>query len=323
MVVRIPNWLGDSLMALPVYLNLAKKRKIWLMGPPQILTLFKSLKNVETLPYDKGKTSLSSIKTFFKEKGITTGLLLPNSFSSAWIFFRTGLKERWGYATDLRGFLLTRKVKPPKDRHLHQRDYYLFLIKSLGLYQGIDEATLLPEEKEIERARKFLRKLGLREESFVVFAPGAAYGPAKKWPEDYYRSLAKALKKEGFKILILGSEKEKETGEIIKSGRKEIYNLCGQTSLPTAMAILYLSKGLVSNDSGLMHLGAVLKIPQVAIFGSTSPEKTAPLNPRARVLKSELPCSPCFKRTCKDGHYQCLKEILPEQVKKELLCLLD
>lgn len=313
MVIRIPNWLGDALMATPVYYNLCKKEKIYLFGPPSLVELFKAFPNTEILYYEKGNTK-KNIKTLspFKEN---IGLLLTNSFSSAWLFFRAGLRERWGYAKDLRSFLLTRAVKPPRKK-LHQRDYYLYLLNSLGLPDEFKDLFLPVKEEFLEHAKKFLKPL--KAKPFIVLAPGAAYGPAKMWPKEYYKDLAKYLVKKGFAVLITGGMKEIEVGEFIKSDLNEVYNLCGKTNLTEVAGIFSLAKAVISNDSGLMHLAAALKIPQVAIFGSTDPEKTGPLNEKAIVLKRNLSCSPCFKRTCKYGHYECLKSVFPEDVVKIL-----
>ncbi len=308
MVIRIPNWLGDALMATPVYYNLSQMEKIYLFGPPQIVDLFKNFPNTKIIYYRKEETkeNLNVLKPLKNE----IGLLLPNSFSSAWLFFRARLKERWGYATDLRSFLLTRRVKPPKNK-LHQRDYYLNLLKVLELPCDFKELILPLDEEILKKAKMLLKGV---DEPFIVLAPGAAYGPAKMWPKEYYRALAKDLTRLGYAIVIAGGVKEKEIGDFIKDNSPQIYNLCGKTDLLTVAGIFSLAKLVISNDSGLMHLAAALKIPQIAIFGSTDPEATGPLNPNAIILKKELSCSPCFERTCKYGHYNCLKSIAVEEV---------
>ncbi|PMP68119.1 MAG: lipopolysaccharide heptosyltransferase II [Thermodesulfobacterium geofontis] len=311
MVIRIPNWLGDALMATPVYYNLCKKEKIYLFGPPQIVELFKVFPNTKILYYEKGNTK-KNIETLAPFKN-EVGLLLTNSFSSAWLFFRAGLRERWGYAKDLRSLLLTKAVKPPHKK-MHQRDYYLYLLSSLKLPNEFKELFLPLKEEFLESTKKFLKEL--KDKPFIVLVPGAAYGPAKMWPKEYYRELAYYLVKKGFAVVIIGGEKE--VGEFIRKDLEGIYNFCGKTQLTEVAGIFSFAKAVISNDSGLMHLAAALKVPQIAIFGSTDPEKTGPLNERAIVLKKEFPCSPCFKRTCKYGHYECLKSILPDEVIKIL-----
>ncbi len=309
MVIRIPNWLGDAIMAIPVYYNLSQKEKIYLFGFEEIVNLFKNFSNVEVIYYQKEnfKKNLEVLSSFKNE----IGLLLTNSFSSAWLFFRASLKERWGYAKDLRSFLLTKAVKPPS-RKLHQRDYYLYLLQKLELPNDFKDLFLPINNKMLEKARSFLGSI--YNKPFIVIAPGAAYGPAKMWPKEYYKDLAKILTKKGIIVIIVGSAKEREIGDFIKENINKVYNFCGKTDLITVAGIFYFSKAVISNDSGLMHLASVLKIPQIAIFGSTDPFFTRPLNPQAIVLKKELPCSPCFKRTCKYKHYKCLKSITVNEV---------
>jgi len=323
MVIRIPNWLGDAIMATPVYENvvqkLAGKEEVVLFGLKGLVELFQGFDGVKVVGFTKGnrKNAVDLLKPY-KEH---IGLLLPNSFSSAWIFWKAGLKERWGYARDLRGCLLTKKVKPPLKK-LHQRDYYLYLVKKLNLFAGKTELSLPLEPEAIHQASLLLKENGVSPGEFVVFCPGAAYGPAKMWPQEYYEKLATLLLNQGLKVVVLGNKNEYLNGEKVKSGKKGVINLCGKTTLLEAAGIIYLSKAVVSNDSGLMHVAAALKKSQVAIFGSTDPELTAPLNPNAKVLKLNLSCSPCFKRKCKIGTYECLKGITPEQVFTQLSYLL-
>jgi heptosyltransferase-2 len=131
---------------------------------------------------------------------------------------------------------------------------------------------------------------------YVVFAPGAAYGPAKRWPLEYFKEVAKELSFQGISVLVVGGRAEFSDGEFIISRIKRGYNLCGKTSLEDLPGLFLGAKALVSNDSGLMHLGAALKVPQVAIFGSTSPELTGPKNPRAIVLKKDFPLLSMFSQ---------------------------
>lgn len=312
MVIRIPNWLGDAIMAIPVYYNLSQKEKIYLFGPQEIVNLFQNFPNTETLYYEKNnfKKNLEILKPLKNE----IGLLLTNSFSSAWLFFRASLKERWGYAKDLRSPLLTKAVKPPPLK-LHQRDYYLYLLKKLDLPHNYRDLLLPVNNRMLEKAKSILGNIV--EKPFIVIAPGAAYGPAKMWPKEYYKDLTQKLIKK-WNVVIVGGYKEKEIGNFIKGDFNKAYNLCGKTDLITVAGIFYFSKAVISNDSGLMHLASALKIPQIAIFGSTDPFLTGPLNPKAIVLKKYMPCSPCFKRTCKYNHYKCLKSISVNEVMEAL-----
>jgi heptosyltransferase-2 len=157
-----------------------------------------------------------------------------------------------------------------------------------------------------------------------VSAPGAEYGPAKCWPASHYADLARTLHtRHGLPVLLLGSGKEAALCEEIASAAPGACQvLAGKTSLIDAMALIAAARGVVSNDSGLMHVAAAFRIPQVAVFGSTSPEHTPPLSPHARVLwlkdELQLDCMPCFERTCRYGHYRCLTGVPSARVEASL-----
>jgi heptosyltransferase-2 len=168
------------------------------------------------------------------------------------------------------------------------------------------------------------RSIGVQRSEYWVFAPGAEYGPAKCWPPEHYAELARRLHEEyGQPILLLGSGKETALCEAIaKQAPAACKVFAGKTSLIDAMALIAGARGVVSNDSGLMHVAAAFGIPQAAVFGSTSPEHTPPLNPNARVLwlkeELQLDCSPCFDRVCRFGHTRCLTEVSADRVEAAL-----
>ena len=168
------------------------------------------------------------------------------------------------------------------------------------------------------------RAAGVERGAYWVFAPGAEYGPAKCWPADHYAELARALhQRHGQPVLLLGSAKEAQLcKQIAAQSDGACRVLAGQTSLIDAMALIAAARGVVSNDSGLMHVAAAFGVPQVAVFGSTSPEHTPPLNPRARVLwlkeELQLDCAPCFDRVCRFGHTRCLTGVSAARVESAL-----
>jgi len=164
----------------------------------------------------------------------------------------------------------------------------------------------------------------LAKHSFVVFAPGAEYGPAKRWPAKHFAELASKIDRP---VFLLGSNKEFDicqeiatTANATKPGH--CFNLAGQTNLMQAFALIAYAHRVVSNDSGLMHVAAAFGVPQVAVFGSSSPEHTPPLNDRARVVwlrvdknyQPPLACAPCYERTCPLGHMRCLEDVSAERV---------
>ncbi len=304
-LVRLPNWVGDAVMATPVLVNLARYYpKLALMARPHILRLFSAFPQVsKMISVEGGKRDLLSVAQEIRGQ-FQSGLLLPNSFSSALIFFLGRVKYRAGYATDGRSVLLTHRIKRPKEK-VHQTEYYLHLLEGLGFSVEERELRLPLPDHARRRALNLLADLPAPR---VGIAPGAAFGPAKRWPISRYRALAYHLRRAGFSLVILGGAEERPAGEEIAGDLPRARNLCGLTDLPTAAAIIERLDLFVSNDSGLMHVAAALKRPQVAIFGSTDPEATGPLNPRSVVVHAALPCSPCLERTCKHN-YACFEAI--------------
>jgi heptosyltransferase II len=245
-----------------------------------------------------------------------TAYVLPNSFKSALLPLLAGVPKRVGYLGEARVGLLTHRLKNPVKRPPMVAFYSALSGETDALEQ--DRPRLQLQDATIEGA---LAKHRLQSGSYVVFAPGAEYGPAKRWPPIHYAELAKALARP---VLLLGSGKEAALCEEIAgaAGGGQCINLAGRTSLLEAFALIAAAGHVVSNDSGLMHVAAAFGVPQVALFGSSSPLHTPPLNERAQVvwLKSDpayqppLDCSPCFQRECPLGHQRCLVDITPQRV---------
>jgi heptosyltransferase-2 len=164
-----------------------------------------------------------------------------------------------------------------------------------------------------------LKNTHIDQANIYVLCPGAEYGPTKRWPTSHFAELARSIVRNNpsNQIILLGSKGDHALAQEIEAKAKQdghIHNWCGDTSLDEAIALIGLSKAVISNDSGLMHIAAALKTPQVAIFGSSDPAHTPPLSDRAKVIWLNLPCSPCHKRECPLGHLKCLNDILPAQV---------
>jgi heptosyltransferase-2 len=227
-------------------------------------------------------------------------LVLPGSLKSALVPHWAGIPRRRGYGGALRRLLLN-DVRPKSA--LPQIESYLALA---DWDQAAPEPRLVLPPGIVDEA---LGVLGLSRpsEPLLAIAPGAEYGPAKRWPARHFSAVAEAKRKDGWQIWLFGSPGDREAAATIACDQ----NLAGRTSLDQAVALMSLADVVLSNDSGLMHVAAALQRPQAALFGPSDPLRTGPRSARAEVLRLGLDCSPCNKRVCPLGHHRCLEDLSP------------
>ena len=257
------------------------------------------------------------------ERQYQRAVVLPNSFKSALVPRFAGIPQRVGYRGEARGALLNdlRRLDRQALPRLVDR-YFALGADAAAAMQSAPDPRLIADHSAAART---CRRLELPEGAMsLVLCPGAEYGPAKRWPERHFASVARAWLGRGHPVWILGSAKDHAVGEVIRGHDAfAARNLCGVTSLAEAVDLMALATAVVTNDSGLMHVAAALGLPTVALFGSSSPAYTPPLSARARALSLGLDCSPCFKRECPLGHLNCLEQLLPARVQEALGSLLD
>jgi heptosyltransferase-2 len=255
-------------------------------------------------------------------------VVFPNSVRSALWPMLAGVPIRAGYATNGRRFLLTHRATPTPDAlRGHQRQYWLAMLDAtLGISSTTAEIfhRLEVSAASIFRMEKWLASRQIRDKApLIAIAPGAAYGPAKEWPPTYYAELIDLLNtRVGAGCVLVGSHAERvKCEQIAAAARAKTMIAAGETTIAELKALLSLCDAFAGNDSGTMHLAAALGIPAVGIFGSTNPHRTGPIGPGAAVVYHPIECSPCLKRTCRFGHYQCLRGIKPEAIMAKLTTL--
>jgi heptosyltransferase II len=321
--VIAPQWIGDAVMTEPLLRRLhARGERLTVGALPWVAPVYRAMPQVDDViefPFQHGGLQLRARRAIAKqiEGRFGTAYVLPNSLKSALLPFLSGIAKRVGYLGEARVGLLTHRLKNPGDKPPMVAFYSALSGETNDL--ALDRPRLQLAGGAVQEA---LDRHGLRPQGYVVFAPGAEYGPAKRWPPIHYAELAKQLNRT---VLLLGSAKEAPLCEEIaqESGGGRCVNLAGRTPLLEAFALIAAAQAVVSNDSGLMHVAAGFGVPQVALFGSSSPLHTPPLNERAQVvwLKQDpayqppLDCSPCFERECPLGHQRCLFDITPERVR--------
>ncbi len=287
-----------------------------------VYRLMPHVAEVIEFPFAHGGLQLMARRSLARQLAgrFDTAYICPNSLKSALLPLLAGIPKRVGYLGEARVGLLTHRLKnPPKAQRPPMVAFYSAL--SGATDAGKDRPQLQMDPVQLDVA---LGALALRRHAYVVFAPGAEYGPAKRWPAGHFAELARNL---GLPVVLLGSAKERDlcceiAGLVNAEQPGKCRNLAGETSLTQALDVIAASKCLVSNDSGLMHVGAALGVRQVAIFGSSSPLHTPPLNEHATVLwlktdsayQPPLDCAPCFERECPLGHTRCLVDITATSV---------
>jgi len=319
-IVRAPNWLGDAVLATPVLKALRERYRdahISLAARESVVDCFLHNHAVDEIIKLPDRNSLGYWKKALKLKAgnYDMGILLPNSFNSALFFYAAGIRERIGYNRDCRRLLLTGPVKVTPDiKEAHQADYYLHILNGKP-HDRTPVWEIGPGEKE--QAKKILNDVGATSrDNLIALAPGARYGPAKRWfPERFASLAAKLVDEYKAQILIFGTAAEKNVSRSIREQVKaNCADLTGKTNLRQLGALLSLCKLLVTNDNGAMHVGCAVRTPTVALFGSTSPDRTKPAGCRNTVIYKKVPCSPCFEKKCRRGDYRCFDIITTREV---------
>jgi len=316
LVILAPNWLGDAVMALPAIADVRRASlgaSIAVAARGAIAPLFSLVPGIdETIvlrrPATVGRVGgWRSIGAELAGRDFDTALLLPNSMHAALVAARAGIAERWGYRSGWRGRLLTRAVRRPGK--LHQAAYYQHLVVALGFPSGTMEPRIVVPDTAREAAARILRTAGWDGAApLVALAPGAAYGGAKRWPPAYFAELATSLAGDGVTCVLVGSPADAPTAIEIKSLFSGVLDIVGQTDLPALAGVMTLCQGLVTNDSGAMHLAAAAGTSVTAVFGPTNEAATRPVGDAHVVLTNPVWCRPCMLRECPIDH-RCLRGI--------------
>jgi heptosyltransferase-2 len=318
-LLRVPNWVGDAVMSLPVLsglIGMSPGAQITVLAAPRVAPLFAGQPGVtEILPYPAGQEKWRFLLDLRGKFDLAVAL--PNSLESALGLWLTRTPHRLGYAANGREPLLTLALQGRKRlQGVHQVFYYLGLLQAFDQVRNFLPPRLYLSEAEQAEAGKLFHDNGPNPGGpWIGLAPGATYGPAKRWPAERFAQVGDLLQQE-FQagLVLLGGPADREAADEVQvHGQGKYLNLAGKTTLRQALMVLSQLNMLITNDSGLMHAAAALGVPLVALFGSTDPVATGPFTHRATVLHHPRPCSPCLQRTCSDD-YACLTEITAAEV---------
>ena len=361
-LIRGVNWLGDAVMTTPALQRVRQalpQAHLTLLTPAKLLDLWSDHPSLDAVESFSPADTLWSVAAKLRAGNFDTALVLPNSARSALEAWLARIEHRIGYARSGRGWLLTQPVPLPRNygamrkrsageiKHLtqtaggspdasspaqgavHHIHHYLRLAAALGADPSPVPPSLTVTSGEVEQARAQLLPASVSSATMVLgLNPGAEYGPAKRWPAEKFAAVVRAVTPQlGACVwLAFGAAADRQLcEEIVRLTDGNVLNLAGKTSLRQLMALLKLCRVVLTNDTGPMHLAAALGTSVVVPFGSTSPELTAPGlpgDPRHRLLKSTVPCSPCFRRECPID-FRCMNEIRVERVSAAIRELLS
>jgi heptosyltransferase-2 len=311
-VVYAPNWVGDTVMALPVLDALAAAgRVVDVLARPHLTPLLDLSPSVRrTLERRDDTAALEALRTGRYDEAI----LLPNSFRSAWLARKAGIPRRWGYPGGFRRWLLSPAVTRVRTAARQVEDY-ADLLTAMDVACPEDWTPRLPLGDALRaRGRDLLARAGIDPDAGPVVGvfPGAEFGASKRWPRERFEQALRELRKHHrhVQLSIIAGPKEVWLAVRLHEETGKIHPVIGpDLDLADLAAVLSHHRALLTNDSGPMHLAAALGVHCAALFGPTDPDRTAPSGDGHQVLYTDRWCSPCFRRRCPLAHHKCMKDL--------------
>jgi len=333
-LIVAPSWLGDMVMSQVLVQELVEQSpqgEVHVLAPPATFAIAARMPGVVSAissPFVHGALNLLARFTLAKQlssQGFQQAIVLPNSFKSALIPWRAGIKKRTGWKGEHRyGLINDLRVLDKAAVPLMVNRFYVLAFPFTEISLQTDKQPRLTTDAE--NFDLLRNKLSLSvDKPIVALCPGAEYGPSKQWPAGHFSTLADACLDAGFTVWILGSKGDSAISRDIidaMDAPARVVDLCGKTSLVDAVDLIHAADIVVSNDSGLMHVACAVDTPVVCIYGSTTPNFTPPLGKKVRILQTSISCRPCFERVCPLGHLKCLQGLSPKIAMNALCGLL-
>ena len=324
-----PSWIGDMVMAQSLFQTLRQKIsdvQLSVLAPSWSLPLLGRMPEVAAAiptPFEHGRLSLRQrfqLAHQLRATHFDQAIILPRSFKAALVPFLAGIPLRTGFLGEKRYGLLN------DIRRINQAELPRTVQHFVQLGRPRDSTTEIspPPPRLVAHPHavaNILDRLGIQptEQPVLAICPGAAFGPAKRWPSAHFAQVARQQLLRGWQVWLIGSQEDARiTAEIFGTGSPHLYDLAGRTQLEDVVDLLSVASCVISNDSGLMHVAAAVDTPTIALYGSTSPKVNPPLSSRATILWRELSCSPCNQRSCPLGHTNCLRELAVDRVLEAL-----
>ena len=326
--VALPNWVGDAVMATPTLRALRARfpqERILAVVRPYVRPVLEENPWTDAfLEVGKSAADLRGAAAALRKERVDVGVLLPNSFRSALLFWLGGVRRRVGYARGGRGFLLTDRLRPER-RGGHfvptpQITYYLALAAALGAPVADRRMELATTPADEAAAEAAYRAAGLEPEKTLLLAPGYAFGPSKAWPVQHWASLVQGARARlGLESAILCGPSEGPLAVAIAKMAGGCATLHDKgITLASARAVVRRARAMVAIDSGLRHYAAAFHRPVVALFGPTHIAWTETWHPKEVRLQATVPCGPCQEPTCPTGTAECMWKISPDEALQAL-----
>jgi heptosyltransferase II len=315
-LVRATNWVGDAVMTLPALEAVREtfpSSTIAVLAKPWVAPIYEHHPATDRiLVFHKGERAFSGLGEviqcirMIRKNRFDLAILFQNAFEAALLTSLGGVRFRAGYATDGRGLFLTHRIfRSEEVLKVHQTEYYLSILRGIGWRGGSSAPRLYVSAADRDAAEAILLRQGIQEGDFLLgLGPGAIFGGAKRWPAERFAQIGDTAARDwGARVVIFGSPRETAICSRVREAmQRPALDLSGQTSLGVAMGLIEQCSFFTTNDSGLMHIAAALKVPTVAIFGPTDPAATGARGPHTRIVRHDTSCAPCLKPECTEDH---------------------
>jgi heptosyltransferase II len=324
-----PSWLGDTIMTQSMIQVLQEQgHEVTLSTCAAYLTVANRMPGLQTsieINLPRGKLNWNKRKTYgmqLQQDGFDQVIVVPNSWKSALTPYWAKIPKRTAWLGELRWGLINdaRKYDPARYPTMIQKLVALAYPKNTDI--SFAQCPFPKLQANQASAKKWLEKLGIdQKKPIAILCPGAAYGPAKRWPTSHFAKLANQLFNHNWQVWLMGGPAEQDlAGEIQASSNQTCIDW---TRIPhhlhDAIDLINEASVVVANDSGLMHMAAAVNRPLIAMYGSTPKTFAPPLSNQAISMMLNLPCQPCFKKTCPLQHHHCLTQISAEQVFEKII----
>ena len=322
-LIRSSNWLGDAVMSVPAVRAIKNGRPdvhVTIAAPEKIVAMWKLILEADAIiPLSDGSL-LSVVRLLREQMPFDVAILFPNSLRVALEVCLSGIPRRVGYRGHWRSWLVDQIVREPRKPGPPEHHSLRFLC--IACECGAETANLEHRTSKIQ-VPTLDQTSNIKHQTLIGLCPGAEYGPAKRWlPERFAEAAAKITSQLSAQWILFGTKNDAAIGEQIAAAIGDhCGNRIGQTTLEQLIDELQQCRLLLTNDTGTMHLAALLGVPVVAVFGSTEPRLTGPLGNGHIILRHHVECSPCFLRECPID-FRCMKAVSAGQVAEAVLSML-